>query len=50
MMTMTRDDEHEYYAEPENQQPQGPPRRRKTSAAPADQRADSADRTSPNDA
>jgi predicted HicB family RNase H-like nuclease len=25
---MTPDEEHEFYARPENQQPQGPPRRR----------------------
>ena len=25
---MTRDEEHEFYARPENQEPQGPPRRR----------------------
>ena len=24
---MTRDEEHEFYARPENQEPQGPPRR-----------------------
>lgn len=26
--TMTPDEEYEFYAEPDNQQPQGPPRRR----------------------
>ena len=27
---MTRQEEHDFYAEPENQTPQGPPRRRKS--------------------
>ena len=27
---MTRDEEHEFYARPENQEPQGPPRRRRS--------------------
>lgn len=27
-MTMTREDEHEFYARPENQEPKGPARRR----------------------
>lgn len=27
---MTRDEEHEFYARPENQDPQGPPRRRRS--------------------
>lgn len=27
---MTREEEHEFYAEPENQEPQGPPRRRRS--------------------
>ena len=49
-MTMTRDDEHEYYAQPENQEPQGPARRRKASTLPVDRGADGADRTRPNDA
>ena len=26
--TMTPDEEHDFYAQPENQEPQGPPRRR----------------------
>ena len=30
---MTPDEEHEYYARPENQEPQGPPRRRRLSEA-----------------
>jgi hypothetical protein len=27
---MTRDEEHDFYARPENQEPQGPPRRRRS--------------------
>jgi hypothetical protein len=27
---MTREEEYEFYAEPENQEPQGPPRRRRS--------------------
>lgn len=27
---MTRDEEHEFYAQPENQEPQGAPRRRRS--------------------
>lgn len=27
---MTREEEHEFYSEPENQEPQGPPRRRRS--------------------
>lgn len=27
---MTRQDEHDFYARPENQEPQGPPRRRRS--------------------
>ncbi len=49
-MTMTREDEHEFYAQAENQEPQGPARRRKASALPTDQGADSADRTGPHEA
>jgi predicted HicB family RNase H-like nuclease len=30
---MTPDEEYEYYARPENQEPQGPPRRRRLSEA-----------------
>ena len=29
-MQMTPDEEYEFYARPENQQPQGPPRRRRS--------------------
>lgn len=32
--TMTREDEHEFYARPENQEPQGPARRRAPSKLP----------------
>lgn len=44
-MTMTPEDQHEFYAEPENQEPQGPVRRRKASKLPADRGAERADRT-----
>lgn len=33
-MTMTREDEHEFYARPENQEPQGAARRRAPSKLP----------------
>lgn len=49
-MMMTRDDEHEFYAEPENQETQGPARRRKASTLPVDRGADGADRTRPDEA
>lgn len=45
-LTMTREDEHEFYAEPENQEPQGPAQRRKAAKL-ADRGADSADRPHP---
>ena len=44
-MTMTREDEREFYARPENQEPQGPARRRKASKLPADRGAERADHT-----
>jgi len=44
-MTMTREDEREFYATPENQEPQGPARRRKASKLSADRGAEMADPT-----
>jgi hypothetical protein len=49
-MTMTPDDEHELYATPENQEPQGPARRRKVSKLPDGRGGECADRTNPDDA
>lgn len=49
-MMMTREDEREFYARPENQEPQGPARRRKASELPAGRGAERADRTRPDEA
>jgi hypothetical protein len=42
-MTMTRQDEFEFFAEPENQEPQGPARRRRRSKLPEIAKCEPAD-------